>query len=242
MEGIEVVMIDNSSDDGCRDLYKAHAGNPIIAVEEVPWRGFFSLSELLEVQHRIRTELKHDWFIHFDADEILEHREAGRTLRDAITEAEEAGCNCINLEEFVFLPSPGEDFLGRDYYAESLRYYHFAPGKNRQNRIWKRSANLDNRNSAGHVLAGENVALFPVNHVKRHYIALSQEQIWSKYLTRTFDPAETAWHTNRRNFTRENLLLPHDAPGLFRVSNAARDFRWDAPVTKHYWEWEKSKK
>jgi hypothetical protein len=240
-QGIDVAIIDNESDADSRALYSVHSGNPVVAVKSVPYRGYCSLTDLLEAEREIGASLTHDWILHHDADEIMEHSQPGLTLRDAIEEADAQGYTALNFDEFVFLPEPGQDYSGRNYYAESLRYYFFEPSKHRLNRAWKRTANLSNFQSGGHRLQGKDLSIAPANHILRHYITLGQEHAWRKYLNRSFDPRDLkhGWHSNRLGFTNENLRLPLGNKTLFGLGRFdSRAFCKDTPVTKHFWEWE----
>lgn len=237
---IEVVILDNDSSDGSREICEEHLGDPVVRVENLPYRGYFSLSEQLENKQRTYSELKHDWLIHQDADEILEHADEGVSLRRAIEDADGAGYTALNFDEFVFLPEPGQDYRYKDYRAGILRYYFFELTKNRLNRAWKRTASLDHRSSGGHTLSGNELRIHPVNQILRHYIVLGYEHAKEKYLGRTFDQQDTArgWHGNRRNITAENLALPVGSRYLFSLSSAdSKEFRRDWPSKKHYWEW-----
>jgi glycosyltransferase involved in cell wall biosynthesis len=237
---IEVAILDNASTDGGRDICQEHFGNPVVMVKDLPYHGYFSLTEQLLAKQQLYSILKHDWVIHHDADEVFEHLSPGKTLRDAIEEADQGGYNALNFDEFVFLPEPAQDYLDTNYYRGLLRYYFFEPHGNRKNSTWKRTAALSAAATGGHTFSGDHVRIWPKNHVFRHYIVLSYEHAKDKYLTRSFGARDIArgWHGNRLHFTAENLRLPADAPGLFRLDwYGARDFRRDAPSLTHYWEW-----
>ncbi len=237
---IDVVIIDNESTDRSCELYSDFMGKPIIAVETLPYRGFFSLYEVLEAKQEIYKKISHDWVIHHDADEIMEHYKSGLTLRTAIHEADDAGYNVLNFDEFVFLPEPNSDYSNRNYYTEILRYYFFEPTKNRLNRAWKRASQLSNMSSGGHILQGSNLLVAPNNHVLRHYIVLSEGHAKEKYLNRTFGSLDLVkeWHGNRLNFTETNLALPDRSDFVFRLRRYnANEFSRAKPTGKHFWQW-----
>ncbi len=239
-QGIDVAILDNGSSDGSHDLYSAYMKHPVILVEQLPYHGHFSLTEQLETKQVIHKKINHDWVIHLDADEVLEHVQPGLSLRDAIREADELGYNALNFEEFVFLPEPQADYFGKNYYDGMMQYYFFEFAKNRRNLAWQRNMPFENILSAGHTLSGDGLAISPVKHVLRHYIVLSQEHARCKYLNLIFDDSDLrkGWFTNRLGFTMENLILPYNNPCLFRLSGYdSKDFRRDRPVNKHYWEW-----
>jgi hypothetical protein len=238
-QGIEVAIIDNQSTDGSQRLYADYWGSPVILVESLPYSGYFSLSKQLEAKLSLIDRLPHDWIVHHDADEILEHYQPGLGLREAIEEAEAAGCNTLNFDEFVFLPEPGSDYSGRDYYTELLRYYFYEPQKNRLNRAWKRVANRLDIASGGHRLQ-DGASIFPVNHVLRHYIVLSASHAQQKYLNRCFDEADLlrGWHRKRLNLTAIDLALPGHHEYLFTLERGgSKAFHRGSPASNHYWQW-----
>ena len=240
-QNIDVAIIDNDSTDGSYKLYEKHKGKPIVMVENLPFRGSFSLSEQLERKNILCKSLDHDWIIHHDADEIMEHYKPNLTLRDAIEEADKSGYNVLNFDEFVFLPEPNRDYSLDNYHTDLLRYYFFQPTENRLNRAWKRLFGLNNTASGGHKLQGDKLAVFPENHILRHYIVLNQNRAFEKYLNRDFDSIDLSknWHGNRRNFTKDNLTLPCEGEFLHYLKKYdSKAFCKVKPLTKHFWEWQ----
>ena len=237
-----MAILDNESSDASFELYAALRNKPVIRVHSIPYRGSVCLTERLEAKRDLCAELDHDWVIHHDADEILEHCKPGRTLRDAVEEADAAGHNVLNFDEFVFVPELGSDYSDGTYYSRLLRYYFFEPGKCRLNRAWKRTAQVSNLSSGGHCMQGSDLSISPVNHILRHYIVLSQRHALEKYLHIKFDPAGLAkgWHGNRLNFTESKLRLPEHSEWLFRLPQYdSKEFCRDRPCAKHFWQWER---
>jgi glycosyltransferase involved in cell wall biosynthesis len=239
-QGIEVVVVDNDSSDGSQDLYESHRGDPIIGVKHLPYKGYLSMTDLLLAKRAVYQEVEHDWVIHLDADEVLEHAQPGRSLADAILEADDAGYDALNFEEFVFLPEPHADFSERGDFTQMLRYYLFEPRKNHRNLAWRRRPGLDSLLTAGHTLPEDRVRMSPNNGVLRHYVVLSEDHARRKYLERKFDPREVArgWHGNRLTISEESLAFPRASTWLFELSEpASKAFRRERPVSRHYWEW-----
>lgn len=239
-QDIDAAIIDNGSTDGSPGICAEFSGKPVISVGSLPYRGFASLVDRMAAKRELFQRCPHDWIVHHDADEILEHARGGLTLRDAIEEADAGGFTAINFEEFVFLPRPSADHTGRDYYREMSRYYFFEPAKNRLNRAWKNIPGVSNFASGGHILEGPDLRFAPENHVLRHYIVLSQEHALRKYLHRTYDPRDLqmGWQGNRLNFTESNLTLPANHECLLELSQpAAGGFSRSLPAKKHFWEW-----
>lgn len=238
-QNIDVIIFDNESNDGCKRLYKEFYSKPIIEIVRIPYRGYFSLTDQLRLKSQFIQKLDHNWIVHQDADEILEHRE-GKNLRAAIEEAEEAGYDCLNFDEFVFLPEPGFHLCGKDYYHAIRRYYFFEPMANRLNRAFKKTENIDLVHHAGHRISGKQMNIYPINHILRHYITLSQDHVYKKYLGRTFDPLDLArgWHRNRSHFTLENLELPLHSDNIYEVNPGELSMlNRTKPLPIHFWDW-----
>jgi glycosyltransferase involved in cell wall biosynthesis len=237
-QNIDVVIIDNESTDSSNKIYAAYANKPVIEVLTLPFTGVFSLPAAIAKKFEVYNKLSHDWLIHHDADEIMQHRESGRSLRNAIEEADATGYNALNFEEFVFVPNPGEDFTGEDYYKKITRYYFFEPSKNRLNRAWKRQ--LQVTTTGGHRLLGSDIRVSVNSHILRHYIALGEEHSRNKYLHRKFAQESIArgMHKNRLNFTESNLRMPGESPFIFKLDSVdSKDFCRKKSTTKHFWEW-----
>lgn len=236
-EQLDVAIIDNDSTDDTGVVLRENA---VFAYRRLPFQGHFSLGQQLEAKKNLIAELDHDWIVHQDADEVLHHADPGRSLRDAIAEADAAGYNALNFGEFCFIAEPDMDYVGRDYVAEMRRYYHFRPFPDRLHRAWKRTADLDNTHSLGHKVKGREVKIAPQDHVLRHYIALSQDQVLAKYQHRVFDAAELekGFHWNRVGLTPEALKLPKASPLLNHLEpGSTGPLRTDPAAKKHFWQW-----
>ena len=239
---IDVMIIDNDSTDDSGTIFAEFSGKPVIHVENLPHNGFSALGDRLKAKQALFQICHHNWIVHHDADEIMEHVKPGLNLRDAIEEADAGGYNALNFEEFVFLPEPGEDYFNRNYYKGIKRYYFFKPRANRLNRAWKNTPGVSNLKNGGHKLDGEQILFAPENHLLRHYIVLSQQHAYDKYLHRRYDPRDLqiGWHGNRLHFTAENLRLPGKNPYMAELDRSDdRDFNRTVPLSKHFWEWEK---
>lgn len=238
-QDIDVLIIDNESNDGSLDLYKSYMGNSIKAVKTLKYKGYFSLVDQLNFKQMYINTLEYDWFIHQDADEILENFDKNSSLRDAIEEADCAGYNVLNFEEFVFLQNVSNlEYV--NYLKNITHYYYFVPSENRLNRAWKNGANFSIAQSGGHQLTGDGQRIFPENHVLRHYIVLSYEHAQKKYLNRKFDPVDLAmgWHCNRLKFSKENLIIPSPSVDRPYLKDLNKDgLSRSNPTPFHFWEW-----
>ncbi len=238
-EGVDVVLIDNESNDQSVEIARRFLGNGLIAIESLPWTGFFSLSDQLARKRDILGRMPHDWFIHADADEWLHTPDPSVSLLQGIARADEAGYNCINFREFVFIPMPGEDFRHAEHRRFMRTYYFFEPSYPRLMRAWKREAELDNSAAGGHLLQGKDIRVSPHDFYLRHYIMLSEEHGREKYLRRRFAPTDLAkgWHGNRLDISPGSLRV-RSSPTI-RTLAYAESYAFDmtAPTARHFWEW-----
>lgn len=216
-----------------------------MALAHLPYEGHFSLDQQQAAKQQMMHDLPHTWFVHQDADELLEHRSHFVSLRACIEEAHAQGFNALNFEEFVFLPSPVCDLetagAQGNHYLHHLRYYYYyCPRPNRLNRAFARHLAGANASHGGHVLQSSELRLSPTSHVLRHYIGLSEAHLQRKYGQRRFCPEEIArgWHKSRLALSPDQLQIPSTSPLLRQLPGPAQGC-WDrsCPATSYFWLW-----
>ncbi len=235
-EGLDLAVIDNDSTDATPDILDAF-GHAIVHRSRLPYYGCFDLTAQLEAKQRVYRQVQADWFVHVDADEILQSPRRGESLRLGI-ERLDADWNVVNFDEFVFVPkSAAENHEGRDYHDRMLHYYFFAPRPLRLMRAWKASAGLVQA-EGGHRLTGPGVRVAPENFLLRHYPLLSLDHARLKYPTRIFAPGDLAkgWHGNRLNVRADQIAFP--PPHRLQSLRSADDKAFDrtVPWRRHFWE------
>jgi hypothetical protein len=243
--GVRYAVIDNGLCASSRALLaEARFRKHLVAFAELPFTGAFELDRQLEKKEQVISQLRADWIIHLDADEIMESHTDGETLAEAITRIDAQGWNVINFEEYVFLPVDGPYRPGPA--AQPLRFYYYfrpLPGP-RLMRARKHNAGLsmtspDQDHAGGHLLFGAEAKVAPESFALRHYIVRDQEHAFQKYMGRQFSPIELerGWHRNRVGHPRQAYALP-DAGSLRRLEHAgSRAFDRSDPKSTHYWEW-----
>jgi glycosyltransferase involved in cell wall biosynthesis len=238
-EGLEVILIDHDSTDRTVPIAREFLGRGLLDIERLPWANRFSLAEQLQAKWRVIDQLDHDWFVHVDADEWLSAPDPGQPLIEGLRAADAAGYNCVNFNEFVFLPEPGCDLSESENYRRQLtRYYLHEPYHPYLLRAWKNRAGLENRGYSRHLLSG-NTRRYPRDFPLRHYIFLSEVQARRKYLTRAYDGREVAngWHDDRLRATAENLRFPSDERLFVLPHWSSKQFDTSRPFTEQFWEW-----
>jgi glycosyltransferase involved in cell wall biosynthesis len=238
-DGCDVILIDHESSDQTVPIARAFLGKGLLSIAQLPWRGAFSLTEQLLLKKRIGEELDHDWLVHADADE-WHCSPWGGTFADGIRRAAEEGFNCIELDEFTFVPWPDENFAHTDYHRRMLTYYAFEPTTPYLMRAWRRDLDADNIERGGHLLTSNApISPHPTHFILRHYIALSLDHACHKYIDRPYNLDELAdgWHGTHATVRRDDLRL-RPSPYLRRLPRwDALDFDKSRPATEFFWEW-----
>lgn len=227
-QGVDVCVIDNDSTDSSLQIANRHLGRGVFRIERLPYEGFFDETAKMRLKAALAQEIDGDWFIHHDADEIRQAPTPFRSLIDGITEVDRQGYNAINFDEFVFLPTDGNETCeGRDFVTCMKYYYFFEPVKLNRINAWKKTV-LDERfvESGGHHISFKGMKIYPDSFILRHYMGLSQRHLLSKYTSRIHSMSEVlSQNLNRKRamFTPDRLLLPTRAE-LKLVDPAGR---WD---------------
>lgn len=232
-QGIDAAVLDHGSTDNTYDLCQSWLGQGICYLQKIPYQGYFSLAEQLNLKRQVLEELEPDWSIHQDIDECLESPVDFESLVDWIRYADANNFNALNFEELVFIPYVDPD----DSFYNSRYYYYFKPAELRLMRCWKNSADLSNTASGGHTLKGHR-QLYPESGYLRHYIFTSQEHAYNKYAGRPFSEEEiqAGWHRNRINIPLSSLKFPEKSRLNLLPTIDYRPFNLSSPWKTHYWQ------
>lgn len=237
--GVNFAVIDHGSSDSSPEIYRrAEFATNLVAVDELPFAGVFSLSEQLRRKMELVEHLDTDWVIHLDADEVVHSYRAGETLDEALSRLDAQGFNAVDFDEFVFLPIEQDYVPDAPAHQPMLQYYFFQPFAPRLMRAWKKANAFSLMEHAGHLLCGPDLRLAPEHLALRHYMMRSQEHAFAKYATRVFAADELArgWHQARVNQQVESFSFPPDAV-LRRLPCAEnRNLDRSDPWKVHYWK------
>ncbi len=234
-QGIETCLIDNGSTDQTLEIAKKYLQYGVFRIEHIPFNGIYEWEKILQFKSDLANDIKADWFIHHDADEIREAPKQFSNLAEGIKAADEQGYNAINSDELVFVPmSDKEAFEGCDYVKDMVFYYHFKPKEDHRVNIWKKThAEVDLVSTGGHSALFANRHLSPDNFILRHYILLSKRHAFEKYGRRQYDPKELAkgMHRKRAAFNPEHMKFPP----VTAMKTISKDGGWDLsmPYTDH---------
>lgn len=235
-EGLEVVLIDNGSVDGTRELAEPFLGGGLLEIRDAPWRGSVDLAELLTLKQDVYQAWNHEWQMHVDADEWPR-------ATDEATLAESLGAIpprfiVVDFRELVFIPPVNVDMWGQDYRRAATRYYAFQRPGLRLMRAWRRDRVGSNVESGGHAFRGvATEAIYSERHILRHYIGLSWSHAIAKRADRSY-PAhalERGWHKRRQDLRAARPVV--ESPHLREADPwDTRDLDVSRPTEFHFWE------
>ncbi|MEI7981767.1 MAG: glycosyltransferase family 2 protein [Bacteroidota bacterium] len=238
---ISIIILDHGSTDGTDKILESFHGS-IIRKIQIPYKGYFSLTDQINEKSAIIETVDTDWVIHQDADEVLESPEPGESLREGIERIASEGCNAINFNEFVFIPTRSTpSYEEGDFYHSMLQYYFFENKPFRLMRAWKKSQDIQLSDGGHKLSSGKPLIFTDKNFNLRHYIVLSKEHAMKKYNQRKFsqEDLDKGWHRKRLEIPKE-LSLP-DEKFLKRLpSSGSKDFNLEKPWKSHFWELKES--
>lgn len=227
-QGLEVYIIDNESEDRTVPLARRFLGRGVAGIETLPRRGVYPWHAILKRKEELAAELKADWFMHVDADEIRLPPVSGqKTLAKAFAEVDREGFNAVNFLEFTFVPtrqSPDHDHP--DYLRTMRWYYPIQPRFPHQLKAWKKQdGRVDLAGSAGHLVRFPGLNMYPTSFPMRHYLFLSRKHAIRKYVNRNYDETELArgWHRARSRLRPEHIVLQDERELRYFVSDDRLD-------------------
>jgi hypothetical protein len=220
--GIDVYLLDNHSTDGTVDQAKPWLGRGLLHIEMFPEEGppgMFDWTAILSRKEKLAAELKADWFIHHDADEIREGPWPGLSLKDAIRWVDTLGFNCIDFCAFNFPPiddgyRQGDD--PRSYFTLCERVADFDIV---QVKCWKAGTPVSLLPSGGHDVEFSGRRIFPIRFLLRHYPIRSQahgmKKVFSERKARLIEREHAqGWHLQYDQIADEKHCFLRKPDGL----------------------------
>src|SRR5262249_41168410 len=111
----------------------------LIRIERFPREGVYRWEPILRRKEEVADEIKADWFIHADPDEIRLPANSGSTVAQSLTELDHAGFNAVNFKNFLFLPTLEAPDHEHSQFAKTMLWYRYMePSYPNQVKAWKR--------------------------------------------------------------------------------------------------------
>jgi glycosyltransferase involved in cell wall biosynthesis len=216
--GVHVYLIDNqSTDDTVKEATK-WLGNGLIRIEEFPNRSLtnaiandkYDWTGILRRKEELAREISANWFMHHDADEIREGPWPGLNLKEAIQWVDSLGYNCVDFRVYNFPPTDDGFKRGDDPYRY-FTYYEDCPDYDRiQIKCWKSGTSpVSLINSGGHRVQFEDMRIFPLKFILRHYPIRGQvhgsKKVFEERKKRFLDAERSrGWHVQYEQFKDES--------------------------------------
>jgi glycosyltransferase involved in cell wall biosynthesis len=234
-QGVDVYLVDNQSTDRTRKIAEKFLGRGVIGIETFARDGCFDKPAVLRNAESLLKKLPGDWLMLQDADEIRLPLPPYATLGEAFQIVEDAGCNAVDFDEFVFVPTlQAPNHEHGDFRTTMRHYYYFRPGRRHRVTAWKRGwtkARLLRR--AGHEVEFWGRKIFPRPFPMRHYLCLSRPHALQKYCRRRWSEAGLArgWHRSRVGLRPDDILLPDEAQ--LQEAEEGRPLDTSKPFAEH---------
>jgi hypothetical protein len=203
-QGVHVHIIDNWSTDGSWEI----AGSfPVMQVtkERFPPEGpsdHYEWFKQCEYSEQLSKQLSYDWFLHYDADELRYTPWKNVTLQKAIGFIDSLGYNAIDFTVLDFRYTTDKDNVTVNVEKNNI-WFEFGkrPGHFRQVKCWKKQRQLDLKSSGGHHVDFQDIHIYPVKFLNKHYSLRSKEQAQRKLVVHRLprtqkEKGERGWHTH----------------------------------------------
>ena len=220
-QGIQVYFIDHHSTDNTLDIAKTFLGKGVQNVEIFPeecgyspdLKDVYAWRYILKRKEELHSILKADWYMHMDADAIVESPWENMKFLEAVKLVDTLGYNCINFELINFRPVTAE-------YENTIKpqdfFEYWEPADvfdELQIKCWKNtSQQIDLVTSGGHNVQFEGKKVFPIKFIMKHYPIRSRahgiKKVFSDRIPR-FDTTEKNmnWHTQYDRYISERDIM-----------------------------------
>jgi len=217
-KSIKVYFIDHHSTDNTLEQAKKFKGRGVIGIETFPeesgypsnLKDTYAWRYILKRKEELHKKLRADWYLHMDADEIVESPWPNKTFLQALRLVDGLGYNCINFELFNFRPIVGS-YNGINNPQDFFKYWEPDYYSEPQVKCWKNNGQkIDLVSSGGHIAQFEGQKVFPIKFVMKHYPIRSSKhgskKIFSDRLPR-YDKEERSmhWHTQYDKYNKKDI-------------------------------------
>ncbi|MFY9621815.1 MAG: glycosyltransferase [Pyrinomonadaceae bacterium] len=239
-QGLEVYLIDNWSTDSTVELASEFLGKGLLAIEKFPQDrppSHYLWKDILTRIEQVTTEIRADWFLFQDVDEISASPWPGLSLREAILKVDREGFNCIDHTMATFHPVDNDFTAGSDFEAY-FKHFELSDRLGQFLRIkgWKSlGQRVSLATSGGHEIQFAGRRTYPFRFLLKHYPVRSQAHGEKKILGERkprWLPQERAsgWHDHYDHINEGHSFLRRpDVLKLFSESNFSQMSVKDGP-------------
>lgn len=185
-QGIDVHVIENWSTDNTFQILKNLEKQGLISLERFPPDGpskHYDWHALLKRIEQVSKEIKADWYISQDVDEIRNSPWPDYNLKQGIFRVDQEGYNSIDHTVILFQPI-GDGFIAGTDFESYFKYFEFAKGLSAyfiQIKAWKNSGqDLSLADSGGHEVKFDGRKVYPYKFLRKHYSFRTTKQARKK--------------------------------------------------------------
>jgi glycosyltransferase involved in cell wall biosynthesis len=235
--GIDIYFIDHHSIDKTLDIAKSFLGKGVKKIEIFPeesgypseLKDIYAWRYILRRKEELHSTLRADWYMHMDADAIVESPWENMTFIEAVQLVDALGYNCINFELFNFRPIIVE-YKSNSKPQDFFEYWEPANVSDElQIKCWKNlGQKIDLVSSGGHNVKFKGKKVFPLKFIMRHYPIRSRshgiKKVFSERRSR-FDLEEKSkgWHSQYDRYVDEKDIQ----------FNKESLLKYDGDIVKH---------
>jgi len=228
---VPVVFIDNGSTDSSGAIAQRYRTRGVLEYVRHE-TDEYDLKEMLRLCLTVVERHAPEWIMHIDADHFYEPGQGFASFHDHVRDAEASGCNVIDFEEYVFLPTTADDPCEANVYERMKHYAVRDPGQAEQPtefsplllqpRLYRYQPGMNISDDGGHTIfyVGDRMRVHPVRGVLRHYMFRSLEQGSKKLRERRARYSRAGrsrgWHTQYDTWQEEAALFRRDPGTLTR--------------------------
>lgn len=217
MQGIDVHVIDNWSEDGSYEIVKKLSKvHDRLSFERFPAKKpkYYKWGNLLDRVTEVASRGSYDWYIHHDADELRVSPWLGINLQLAISFVDSRGYNAIDFTVIDFRPTE-EGFNKSKKLEEFFTFCEFGkrPGHFQQVKAWKSNQESFNLSSSGgHEASFSNRRIYPLKFITKHYplrsSAQAKQKIFSDRIPRIApEERKKGWHIQYKDFNKQSTFI-----------------------------------
>jgi glycosyltransferase involved in cell wall biosynthesis len=179
---LEVVALDNGSDDGAHEICAAYSARGEIELHRWEPVGL-DLDLLTRRLYGLALQRPADWMLWSDGDELLQAAGTNRTLRTAIEEADAEGYNLVQFDRIDFFMTDQDD---PEQHSVRQRLRHYSWQGDNNYRAWRYVPGIRAATSLAHFPifpAATRYRIHPDKQVLRHYPYRDPQQARAKLAT-----------------------------------------------------------
>jgi len=165
-QGLIPIVIDNGCTDKTIEIVN-NMGIPVFEHKTEEYHVYQMIERAISIAKRIGC----DWYVLKDADEIFETYD-GRRVIEVVSEADNAGYNCMRLDMYEFWPTVYDDLSIKDFTKRIQYYTYYADSRLK---MLKNSPEIYTRDPHRPGRRSKNKES-PVRLLFRHYRFISLEQ------------------------------------------------------------------